>query len=47
MFAAYYDFCWQTRKPGKSVAKRGTADLMAGLAGHVWCFDELFEVALR
>lgn len=22
MFAAYYNFCWQTRKPGKSGAKR-------------------------
>lgn len=42
MFAAYYNFCWQTRKPGKSGQKRGTAAMMAGLAGHVWSFDELF-----
>jgi IS1 family transposase/transposase-like protein len=46
MFAAYYNFCWQTRKPGKSGAKRGTAAMMAGLAGHVWSFDELFDSAL-
>ena len=42
MFAAYYNFCWQTRKPGKSGKKRSTAAMMAGLAGHVWSFDELF-----
>lgn len=46
MFAAYYNFCWQTRKPGKSGAKRGTAAMMAGLAGHVWTFDELFGAVL-
>jgi len=46
MFAAYYNYCWQTRKPGKSGAKRGTACMMAGLAGHVWSFDELFDAVL-
>ncbi|HTM55985.1 MAG TPA: hypothetical protein VL175_18300 [Pirellulales bacterium] len=46
MFAVYYNFCWQTRKPGKSGAKRGTAAMMAGLAGHVWSFDELFGAVL-
>jgi hypothetical protein len=46
MFAAYYDFCWQTRKPGKSGKKRGTAAMMAGIAGHVWSFDELFDAAI-
>jgi hypothetical protein len=46
MFAAYYNYCWQTRKPGKSGQKRPTAAMMAGLAGHVWSFDELFEAAL-
>ncbi len=45
-FAAYYNFCWQTRKPGKSGAKRGTAAMMAGIAGHVWNFDELFDAVL-
>ena len=43
---AYYNFCWQTRKPGKSGQKRGTAAMMAGLAGHVWSFDELFGQVL-
>jgi IS1 family transposase len=45
-FAAYYNYCWQTRKPGKSGQKRPTAAMMAGLAGHVWSFDELFEAVL-
>lgn len=47
MFAAYYNFCWQTRKPGKSGQRRPTAAMMAGLAGHVWSFDELFDAAMR
>ena len=42
MFAAYYNYVWQTRKPGKSGCKRPTAAMMAGIAGHVWSFDELF-----
>ncbi len=46
MFAAYYNYCWQTRRPGKSGEKRSTACMMAGLAGHVWSFDELFSVVL-
>jgi hypothetical protein len=49
MFAAYYNYCWQTRHadhsghPGK---KRPTACMMAKLAGHVWSFDELFAAVL-
>jgi IS1 family transposase len=46
MFAAYYNFCWQTRKPGKSGQKRPTAAMMAGIAGHVWSFEELFGAIL-
>ena len=46
MFAAYYNFCWQTRKPGKSGKLRSTAAMMNGLAGHVWSFDELFDAVL-
>ncbi|MBA3480516.1 MAG: IS1 family transposase [Pirellulales bacterium] len=46
MFAAYYNYCWQTRRPGKSGKKRPTAAMMAGIAGHVWSFDELFETVL-
>ncbi len=30
MFAAYYNFAWQTRRPGKSGKKRPTAAMMAG-----------------
>lgn len=42
MYAAYYNFCWQTRLPGNSGKKRATAAMMAKLTGHVWTFDELF-----
>ena len=31
---------------GQGGAKRPTAAMMAGLAGHVWSFDELFETVL-
>ncbi|MBA3480566.1 MAG: IS1 family transposase [Pirellulales bacterium] len=47
MFAAYYNFVWQTRRPGKSGKYRSTAAMMAGIAGHVWSFDELFEAVLN
>jgi hypothetical protein len=46
MFAAYYNFCWQTRVPGNSGKLRSTAAMMAKIAGHVWSFDELFELVL-
>lgn len=47
IFAAYYNFCWRTRQPGKSGKLRGSAAMMAGLAGHPWTFDELFDAVLR
>jgi len=47
MFAAYYIYVWQTRKPGNSGCKRPTAAMMAGIAGHVWSFDELFAAVLE
>jgi hypothetical protein len=47
MFAAYYNYCWQTRMAGKRGKKRPTAAMMAGLVGHVWSFDELFEEVLK
>jgi transposase-like protein/IS1 family transposase len=47
MFAAYYNFVWQTRRPGKSGKRRATAAMMAKLAGHVWSFDELFDAVLK
>jgi hypothetical protein len=46
MYAAYYNYCWQTRRPGTSGKKRPSAAMMAGLTGHVWTFDELFEAVL-
>lgn len=49
MYAAYYNYCWQTRHSDKS-GKRGTlrpsAAMMAKLTGHVWSFDELFDAVL-
>jgi hypothetical protein len=47
MFAAHYNFCWQTRMSGKRGKKRPSAAMMAGLTGHVWSFDELFEAVLN
>jgi IS1 family transposase len=47
MFATYYNYCWQTRKPGTSGKRRPTAAMMAGIAGHVWSFDELFAAVLN
>lgn len=46
MFAAYYNFCWRTRKPGKTGRKRPTAAMMNGLAETPWTFDELFAAVL-
>ena len=46
MFAAFYNFCWQTRKPGKSGQLRPAAAMMAEAAGHVWNFDKLFDAVL-
>lgn len=46
MFAAYYNFCWQTREKGNSGRKRPTAAMMAGLETHVWSFNELFRAVL-
>jgi IS1 family transposase len=43
MFAAHYNYCWRTRKPGKSGQKRPTAAMMAKLTDHLWGFDEFFE----
>ena len=47
IFATHYNYCWQTRKPGRSGQKRATAAMMAGIAGHVWSFDDLFEAVLN
>jgi IS1 family transposase len=46
MFACYYNYCWRTRKPGKSGQKRPTAAMMAGITDHLWSFEELFEKVL-
>ncbi len=46
MFVAYYNSCWQTRKPGKIAKLRSAAAIMAGWAGQVGSFDVLFEVGL-
>ncbi len=46
MFAAWYNYCWRTRKPGKTGKLRPTAAMMNQLADHPWTFDELFEAVL-
>ena len=35
------------RMAGKRGKKRPTAGMMAGLAGHVWSFGELFNAVLN
>lgn len=47
MFAAYYNYCWRTRKPGKSGTLRPSAAMMAGLEVHVWSFDDLFQAVVQ
>jgi transposase-like protein/IS1 family transposase len=47
MFAAYYNYVWQTRKPGTTGKLRPTAAMLAGIEGHVWSFDELFAAVLK
>ena len=47
MFAAYYNYCWRTRMPGKSGKLRSTAAMMNGLTDRPWSFDELFEAVLK
>ena len=47
MFAAYYNYCWRTRMPGKLGKKRPTAAMMAGLADHIWTFEELFNEVMK
>lgn len=47
MFAAYYNFCWRTRKPGKSGRRRPTAAMMAGVSTSLWTFDDLFNAAMN
>ncbi len=47
MFAAWYNFCWRTRKPGKSGQRRPTAAMMAKLTDHLWGFDEFFDAVLK
>jgi transposase-like protein/IS1 family transposase len=47
MFSAWYNYCWRTRRPGKSGRKRPTAAMMAQLTDHVWSFDELFDTVLK
>lgn len=47
MWAAYYNYCWRTRKPGKTGKKRPTAAMMAGLTGTIWSFDQLFDAVLK
>lgn len=46
VFAAYDNWRWQTRIPGNSGKKRPSAAMVAGMAGHIGSFDELFETAL-
>jgi hypothetical protein len=46
MYLAYYNYCWRSRKPGKSGQKRPTPAMAAKLANHTWTFAELFETVM-
>jgi hypothetical protein len=35
MWVAFYNYCWQTRKPGKSGKERLITAMMTELTGHV------------
>jgi IS1 family transposase len=43
MFLAYYNYCWRTRKPGKSGRLRVPGAMAAGLTDRLWSFADLFE----
>ncbi len=47
MYAVYYNWAWRTRKPGTSGKRRPTAAMMAGIADHIWTFDEIFDAVLN
>ena len=46
MFAAYYNYVWRARKPGKTSKLRPTAAIMAGLTDHLWNFEEFFGAVI-
>jgi IS1 family transposase len=46
MYVANYDFCWRTRRPGKSGRRRPTAAMMAHVTDHLCTFQELFETVM-
>jgi len=46
MYIAYYNYCWQPRKPGTSGQNRPTPAMAAKLTGQVWSFAELFETVM-
>ncbi len=39
VFLAYYNFCWRTRKPGKSGQLRLPAAMAAGVVDTLWSFE--------
>ena len=43
MFLAYYNFCWRTRKPGKSGQCRLPAAMAAGIIDELWDFERLYD----
>lgn len=43
VFLAFYNFCWRTRKPGKSGQYRLPAAMNAGVTDTLWSFEQLFD----
>ena len=45
--AAYYNFCWRLRRPGKSGQLTPTPAMMAGLTDTLWTLDELYDAVTK
>ena len=43
LFVAYFNFCWRSRKPGKSGQKRPIPAIAAGMVDTLWSFDDLLK----
>ena len=45
--AAYYNFCWRLRRPGKSGQLTPTPAMMAGLTDTLWTLDDLYDAVMK
>jgi IS1 family transposase len=45
--AAYYNFCWRLRRPGKSGQLTPTPAMMAGLTETLWTLEDLYDAVMK